>query len=76
MKHLHWDLIGFDSKTEDKVFNGIVYISTIGQLTEKAAIAAAQSIIKKNGYHLTKVYECNLCDIQKELVSSMKKMTD
>ena len=60
MKHLHWEIVAYESKEEDKLIEA-THVNVI-QPTEELAMTKAKNLVKKPFYFLSKVTECNSKD--------------
>jgi len=76
-RHWHWEFSAFDEGQLNVEKNNILWpvrIEVIGYLSEADARIAAQDILQRDHFKLSRVWECQTCGFQQSGSDALQKI--
>lgn len=74
--HYHWEFLAYDELLEEgtKGYFHAATITVIGYRDEESASLAVQSLVTRKHYDLRRVWECNTCEYQENILATMQRL--
>lgn len=76
-QHWHWEFIAFnesDQITPAGTISFGVTVEVAGYLSEADARVAGKDVVKRDKFHLRRVWECRTCNINSENSAALQKL--